>query len=284
MNIQSQSIISKIVEKGVVTPFEAMYVQYLSRQYILKQMPDIDYWGNPYLAADNVPEVIKDYQLKTLLSFQTLADGQLYDSYQWSANHLRSLDDGCVELGYKGIAILNELRYMRDESVIDCLMSKYRENNSTRTLFDQVNYSLVFQKSMSFKELIEEFVLVFRFMIISIDNIFSLNWYLNGLIPIDELKCIQYIHNWLVPKKVYLDESEQDSSGMFNIARLCFPNYKDIVIQNHGQFCYFLKREFASKSIYLPKHFEESSRGYVLSELEEEGKKNNLETLSNKGK
>ena len=282
MNIVSQSIISKIVEKGVVTPFEAMYVQYLSRQYILKQTPDIEYWGNPYLAADNVPEVMKEYQLKTLLSFQTLADGQLYDSYQWSANHLRSLDDGCIELGYKGIAILNELRYMRDESVISCFMNKYEKTFMTRTLFDQVNYSLVFQKQMSFKELIEEFALVFRFMIISIDNIFSLNWYLNGLIPIEELKCIQYIHNWLVPKKTYLDESEQDSSGMFNAARLCFPNYKEIVIQNHGQFCYFMKRELASTSIYLPKHFEESSLEYVLSELEVVGKKNKLETPSQK--
>src|SRR5258708_117391 len=118
MAYDKQSIIAKIAGRGVITPYEAIYLQYLNKLHIKEQIPDVEKWENPYIAVEQVSEIYKQHDLDRILTFQTTEEGSLYDTYRWAANSMVKFDANIEGCGYKALALVNELKYFRSEYVL----------------------------------------------------------------------------------------------------------------------------------------------------------------------
>jgi len=110
-----KSLLEKIAGREVLTSFEAIHLQHLNHRYVLEQTPDMETWPNMYIAADNVPEILDEYTLKRILSFKTRYEGQQYDAYKWAAGYMTNMDRNIGDIGYKGLALMNKLRYIRSD-------------------------------------------------------------------------------------------------------------------------------------------------------------------------
>lgn len=277
MDNNKQSILSKIAEKGVISPFEAIHLQYLNRQHQLHQIPDVNTWPNPYVAVENVSEIISSYQLKNILSFKNQQDGALYDAYRWAAGYMTHLDANIGDVGYKGIAILNELRYIRDENVLRIITDEEAKRNITGTLFDFSAYSRVHQKRMTFNEVLGEFAFVFRCLVMSIDTILTLNYFLNNIAEKEDLKCLQYLEMWLAQEKASLTEDENAIDPLFNCTHICLEKtFYFLLNKNHIDFVEFMKTMLGKYGENVPGNFQENSLQYVKETVEELAHKHEL--------
>jgi|SRR5579885_1185274 len=268
-NSTRQSLISKIASQGVITPFEAIYLQYLHKQQKLAQIPDSQTWHNPYIAAEHVPELLTPYQLKQMLSFQNQADSNLYDAYQWAANYLFRLDAHSSDLGYKGIALLGELTNMQSKNALRFLRHGDGEPEIQGTLFDFSAYSPLHQKQMAYAEVFDAFINSFRFLVITIDNVLILNHLLHGVVSLEDLQSLQHFKLWFSEEKQQsLDE--ETGISLLNVTRLCCENIlDDLIAKNHPLFIEMLKDKLYSYKQSLKKDFQEGSLAYVRQTFSE---------------
>lgn len=261
MDNLKKSLLEKIAGSEVITPFEAIHLQYLGHKQTRSQTPDVETYPNPYIAAENVPEAINPYTLKRILSFKTIYEGQEYDAYRWAAGHLVDLDRGIGDIGYKGLALMNELRYIRSDFMTDFILSTRDKVEFKHTLFEHSGYSQVHQKQMTFTEILEAFGYNMRFFIMSIDDILTLSHYLHGLMETEDLHCLEYLNMWLAEDK---SVPEEEHDPLFNIARLSFRQLFDIIVtQNHPDFVEYLRQKLASFQMELSLNFKDSSLKYV---------------------
>jgi hypothetical protein len=260
MNNNKKSLIANLVGKGVVNAYEAIHIQHLNNQHVRQQMPDVQAWNNLYLAVENVPTLLSPGQIKLLLSFQNQQDGELYEAYRWAASYLSHLDSNIGDVLYKAIALQNELRYMRDENVLRIITDNQMGKPITGTLHDYVGYSYVHQKRMKFSDIVESFALNFKLLAMSIDNIFTLNYYLNGLYALEDLRCLQYLEMLLIEDKPLTSEQAEDMNPIFNASRLCMEQtFHFIIDRNHSEFVELMKNKLSPHGVMLQASFEGES-------------------------
>jgi hypothetical protein len=261
MDNNKKSLLEKIAGRESITPFEAIHLQYLNNKQTRSQTPDVETYPNPYIAAENVPEVINPYTLKRILSFKTIYENQQYDAYRWAASELVNLDRGMGDIGYKGLALMNELRYLRSDLVKNIVLDSREVKDIKNTLFEHSGYSQVHQKQMTFSEILSSFGYNMRFFIMSIDDILTLSHYLYGIVETEDLRCLEHLNMWLAEDKS-IPEEEADS--LSSVARLSFRELFDtIVTQNHPDFVEYMKQKLASFQMELAINFQDSSLEYV---------------------
>lgn len=260
-----QTLIAKIAHKGVITPYEAIYLQYLNKQHIKEQEPDIEKWENPYVAADKISQLYTDYDLSMFLTFETLEDISLYDAYRWAANTMTRLDRNIGELGYKGVALLNELRYFQNEYAM--AISQVIEDGTPieGTLFEFSAYSRVYQQKMTFTQILESFIDTVNFLVMSIDNILTLNYYLHTMADHEDFSSLKFLHMLFTEEEVAEEDKE------INFAKLCFDQVLATSLENnHKQFVSFMRTQLSAiSSERLEETFEEKSLEYVKRLLQQ---------------
>src|SRR3989338_5834937 len=266
MENTKQSLIAKIVRKGIITPYEAIYLQYLNRKHMQEQELDVEKWENIYIAAENVSELFSQPDLKNILAFQSLNDATLYDSYRWAANYMTKLDTHTGDIGYRATALLNELRLMRSENAM-LITRNLRESKAIEgTLFEFTAYSQTYGKVITFEESIALFTESLSLLLMSIDNILTLNYYLKTMVEQEEFNCLRFLRMILSEER----QTTKDEEDPLNVTQLFYKQLVDPIIEtNHEKFIEFMKREFSSFSITLDDTFQEGSLLYVRKSLPE---------------
>lgn len=266
MEHTKQSLIAKIAGKGIISPFEAIYLQYLNRKHMQEEELDVEKWENIYIAAENVSELFSQQGLKNILTFQSLNDATLYDSYRWAANYMTKLDTHVGDIGYRTIALLNELRLMRNENVMRITRDLRESKEVGGTLFEFTAYSQVHGKVITFEEAIASFTESLSLLLMSIDNILTLNYYLKTMVEQEEFNCLRFLRMILSEEK----QTTEDEEDPLNVTQLF---YKQLVVPiietNHEKFIEFMKREFSSFNITFDDAFQEGSLLYVRKSLPE---------------
>jgi hypothetical protein len=276
MDNVKKSLLDKIAGSEVLTPFEAIHLQHLGHKQTLSQTPDVESYPNPYIAAENVPEAINPYSLKRILSFKTIYEGQQYDAYRWAAIQLSNMDKSIGDIGYKGLALMNELRYIRSDFVTNFILDIRDKKEIKTTLFEHSCYSQVHQKQMTYTEILNAFGYNMRFFIMSIDDILTLSHYLYGIMKTEDLRCLEYLNMWLAEDKS-VPEEERDS--LSNVARLSFRELFDIIVtQNHPEFVEYMRQMLSSFQMELSLNFKDSSLEYVKEVVGKIMTENKLET------
>lgn len=258
-----QSLIAKIAGKGVVTPYEAIYLQYLNKLHVKEQTPDVERWENPYVAVEKVSNIYSQYDLKRLLTFQTIEEANQYDVYRWAANLMVILDAGAGELGFKAIALFNEVRYLQSQYVLTVSRDLRNDVKTEGTIFEFSGYSQIHQRVMTFAQAVAAFALNFNHLLVSIDDILTLNYYLRSMVKQEEYHCLKFLSILLAEEKV---ESEEDKGT--NISHLCYQEIVDELIENnHQEFMTFMKWKVESFNVTLNESFSEGSLEYVKKSL-----------------
>jgi hypothetical protein len=275
MDNNKKSLLDKIAGSEAITPFEAIHLQHLGYKQTHSQTPDVETYPNPYIAAENIPEAINQYALKRILSFKTIYEGQRYDAYRWAAIQLSNIDGGIADIGYKGIALMNELRYIRSDFVTNFILETRDKQEFKGTLFEHSGYSQIHQKQMTYTEILNAFGYNMRFFIMSIDDILTLSHYLYGIMETEDLRCLEYLNMWLAEDKS-VPEEERDS--LSNVARISFRELFEIIVtENHSEFVEYMKQKLASFQMELSINFGDSSLEYVKEVVEKIMTENKLE-------
>lgn len=270
--MDKKSLIEKIVSKRILKPYEAILIQHLNHKDQIERASQIKTRINPYLAEDYFPPLITEEQLKDLLTFRSELEGQAYDNYKWAANLLSNFDAGSVEFGYKGIALINELRHFRSESVINLLVKSRNNEPVVGTLSDYVEYSYVNQKRMTYSEVLVSFFSTFHFLIMTIDDILTLNYYLDGLFGISDLRCLQFLKIWFTEPELSPEEKEEEElfKSRMDENHACYDKIFSLIIdQNHPEFIKLMKQELESSNFSLLQYFEENSINYVKKTIKD---------------
>jgi hypothetical protein len=260
MTDNRQSIIAKVVGKQIVTPYEAIYLQYLNILHIREQTSYIEYWENPYIATEKVSGIYSQYDLNRILSFQTIEEASLYDAYRWAANMMVKVDTNNRELGYKGLALLNELEYFQREYIAYVVKSMHRNIAIEQNLPEFISYSHVHQQNMTFIQILESFTETFNFFLINIDNTLTLNYYLNTMASPVNFYSSELLKVLLNKKKPATEEESE-----INMPQLCYSQIINICLRNnHEKFVEFMRRQLSlSFNKQLGEDFLESSLLYV---------------------
>lgn len=271
MDNSRTSLIHKVVTKGTVfTPMETMHLKYLSRKGILKELVDVEAQSNPYIAVQEAESIISPYYISFLIDRVQREDPELYSSCNYAYEHLLDLDDGIGRLGYKGLALLTQLTSMRHEHFVRLIISDDSEKKKQQIangfknithppIMDFSTYSFVHQKEVTFTEILSLLGETFKYFIKSIDNILTLNYYLNQLIDLEDLECLRFLKMWL--NNGIKPDSEEHLKPFFNAARLCCDHSLVLYVlnDNHQNYVDSFSREVKN----LPMSFGESSLQYV---------------------
>lgn len=271
MDNNKKSLVTKIIEKGVITPYEAIYLQHLNTLNSREQIGSIDYNGNYYLEIERMPQLLHPYLLKQLVTFRQDQDGRQYEAYQWVASDLASFEKSVGEIGYMGLALLNEIRYMRAENLIEALTNKISERPIINNLFEYKTYSRVNQKRVTFNEVLGSFGIAFRILITAIDIILTNNYYLKNMFKHDELNCLKYLTMWLRQESEEKDlDKEELMEPFLNITASCCKNSLDLILNdNHPKLVEMMRNKIESFGVSLPNSFETGSLEYVKETINE---------------
>ena len=255
--MNNQSLISKITSKKIL-------IQYLDRKHLSESRPNIKEWPNPYLAVENIPSLLTSQQLNEILMIRDPKKRNAYTCYQEAFNLLIELDDKSAEEGNKGLALLNELRYCQSDLAIHLLVDE--EENIEVDIGKFTIYSYIHNKKMTRFDLIESFGHTFRDFIIITDNILTLNFYLEEMVDVDELKCLKYLSQWFGGG----GESIEGLLKQLNITQICYDNiFSAIVDQNHPEFVELFRMKANKKGYQLFHNFKEDSMSYVKNTIAE---------------
>jgi hypothetical protein len=271
MDNNRKSLIHKIFSKDVVfTPLEAVHLKYLSRKGLLKELADVEAKSNPYIAAQGASSKMSSFYIGFLVNRVRQEDPELFHSYNYAYEQLLNLDDGIGRLGYKGLALLTQLTSMRHEYFVRLILSDDSEKMMQQLKNDFKNvasplimrfstYSFVHQKEVTYEETLASLGNTFQYLIRSIDNILTLNYYLDKLIDLEDLECLLFLKKWLN------NGSKLDNEGypkpFFNAARLCCSEANILRILNDDHQDYV--DEFSDGIKNIPMSFGESSLQYV---------------------
>jgi hypothetical protein len=266
-NNNKKSLVTKIIEKGIITPYEAIHLQHLNTKNARDQLKNMDLSGNYYLRAEELSELVPPPLLKQVLTFRNEQDGRLYEAYQWVGNDMGSFESRVGEIGYKGLALLNEIRYMRSENCLKIVLDMDQKKPVTGSLFEYKTYSRVNQKRVTFNEVLGSFGVTFRLLITTIDIILTENYYLQNLFDLDDLDCLMYLKMWLGQESQEEDPDEEDEpmSPFFNITRACCRDALDFILDDHHpKIVELIRVKTNSFGINnLPTNFEKGSLDYV---------------------
>lgn len=265
MDNNKKSVVTRIIEKGVITPYEAIHLQHLNSKDAREQIMNMDMSGNYYLKAEEISELVPPFLLKQVLTFHNEQDGRLYEAYQWAGNDLANYETRIGEIGYKGLALLNEIRYMRSENSLRVVVDADLHKPIVGDLFEYTTYSRVNQKRMTFNEVLGSFGTTYRILITTIDIVLTENYYLQNLFDLEDLDCLKYLKMWLRQESPEKDLNEEEPmTPFFNITQACCKDTLDPILDDHHQkFTEMMRAKIDSFGIGLTKDFEERSLEYV---------------------
>lgn len=263
-----KSLVSKIVSKGIITPFEAIHLQHLNNQHRRQQMANLELSENIYEDYEKLESLVPDYLLDRALSFTQKHDCDLYNAYRLTAIDLTNLEIASGEIGYKGLALLSEVRYARDEWCLKGIENIDLGGPTIEKLMEYRTYSRVNQKRMTFTEILESLGITISILMVAIDVVLTDNYYLESLFDPDELNCIKYLKIWLKGEnydEMTDEEKEDESSPLDNIISDCFKGESMYFIfdKNHPKMVGLMKNKISSCGLYLPSNFEQKSLDYV---------------------
>ncbi|NMB82752.1 MAG: hypothetical protein GYA14_13140, partial [Ignavibacteria bacterium] len=150
-----KSLVSKITDKGVITPFEAIHLQHLNNQHRRKQIENLEISENIFEDYEKIEPLVPDYVLDRALSFSQKYDRDLYSAYRLIAIDLTNLEIASGEIGYKGLALLGEIRYAKSEWCLQGLRNYDLGGPTMEKLMEYKTYSRVNQKQVTFTEILE---------------------------------------------------------------------------------------------------------------------------------
>lgn len=243
------SLIRKLISSGYnLSPFETIHMQYLSRKGLLEELMAIELQENPYTAAEKAKGAIHPYYVSYLASLTAQNDPTfLYKSYRYAYESILHQEDNTQKLGYKGLMLLTQLRLMKLEH--RQLLSK----GEVIHLMNFESFSFLHQRESSYEEVLATLGNTFRYFLKDIDNILTLNYYLNQMIDLDELNCLGLLKMWLNP------ENYKETS--LNEAEICCEesNILFLLDENHANYAESLSLNINN----LPIGFSENSLIYV---------------------
>lgn len=269
-----KSLVSKIVSKGVITPFEAIHLQHLNNQHRRQQIANLELSENIYEDYEKIEPLVPDYLLDRALSFPQKQDGDLYSAYRLVCIDLTNLEIASGEIGYKGLALLNEIRYARDEWAIRSVMDIDLKRPIRENLMEYKTYSRVNQKRITFTEILESLGITISTLMMAIDVILTDNFYLENLFDLNELNCLKYLKMWIKgdDRGEMTDEEKEDEWSPFNnLIGDCFKGEEMYCIfdKNHSKMVSLMKNKISSCGLYLPSNFEENSLDYVKTTVKD---------------
>lgn len=257
----TKSLLSKIALNNILTPYEAIVIQHLNMRQMKRLIPDISDGQNLYSMTDKVTSLYSSLELKQMLSFNTLHDAQEYDAYKWAADLLVNYDNQSDEVVQKGIALFNELRCLRDEHLITLLIEK--NNSKIEPLENFSAFSQVYQKRMSFQEIMESYVITVKILVTIADNVLTLNYFLSGLVELPDLLCFTNLKK-ILPAKDNNATDEDQIIIPFHITKSTYKQLCESVISdNHSNFVQFMNFHLSLFSWQISPSFKDDSRGYV---------------------
>lgn len=266
-NNYKKSLILKIANKGVITPYEAIHLQHLNNQYRKKQIANLQPSENIYEDYENIEPLIPGYLLDHILSFTQKQDCDLYNAYNWVANDITNLEKAIGEIGYKGIALLNEIKYARDEWCIRAIEDIDLKRPAREKIMEYEVYSRVNQKRITFTEILESLGITLSTLMISIDIILTNNYYLQNLFELEDLNCLKYLKMWLKEENYegMTTEDKEEELPPFYLIKGCFENGDMYFIfdENHPKNIGLMRNRIDSFGLNLPSDFEQNSLNYV---------------------
>ncbi len=270
MDYIHQSLIEKVAQKDAITPYEVVYLEYLESQHRKNQTPDIKIEPNYYLAMENRQPLVEPYQWWRLATFQNRQDRRQYEVFHWAAVLMTKFDAVTKETGYRGLALLNELRYMRDEKSLETLWGLHKGEPTTGAIFDYVAYSHYHQRNATYTEVLEAFGFEFQCLLLAANNVLVLNYYLEGMVPLEDFHFTKQLKMWLAQhgggESAVAETDEEESS--YNFTKICHEATREkIIVDNHPNFVQFISHETSKLGIMLSSVFEEGSLRYVNDSL-----------------
>jgi hypothetical protein len=256
---------SKIALDNVLTPYEAIQLQYMNLRQMRNRVSDALSLSNLYTMAEEAHSIYSPTQLKQLLSFPTLRDAQEYDAYKWAADLLLRYDDKSDAIKDRYLAICAELRYFRDEHLIKLLTNE--ESQKLQPLNEFVAYSKLYQSELPFHELIESHTITAKTLFIAADNTLTLNYFLSGMVETPDLSCMKNI-KWILTKEKEREDSITTPFGITNGgAKMILGSTIGI---NHSIFVQYMIEQLSIFSWKLSPMFENESANYVKKLVEDE--------------
>lgn len=263
-----KSLVSKIVSKGIITPFEAIHLQHLNNQHRRQQMANLELSENIYEDYEKIEPLVPDYLLDRALSFPQKQDGDLYNAYRLVCIDLTNLEIASGEIGYKGLALLNEIQSARNEWCLNGIRNIDLGGPTIEKLMEYKTYSYVNQKHMTFTEILESLGITISILMVAIDVVLTDNYYLENLFDLDELNCLKYLKMWIKGKNYdgMTDQEKEDEWSPFdNLIGDCFKGEGMYFIfdKNHSKMVELMRNKISSCDLYLPSNFEQNSLDYV---------------------
>lgn len=264
----THSFIRKIISKGVLlTPHEAIHLKYLSRKGILQRLIKQEMQTNTYQAVNESVSVISPPVVRFMCQCAQLKDPKAYAEINNAYEQLFNLDDHLGTLGYKGLTLLTQLTSMRNEYFVRLMLDEQpvpSKEKIDEALGDFVHlpimnfssFSFVHQKDAQFIEVVRTLREIFSDFMKCVDNILTLNFYLDELVDLNDLDCLRYLQMWLSDGK----GTENYIKPYFNAMRLfCNESHvMEILDDNHTKYIKFL-----GDQINLSASFEDSSLQYI---------------------
>lgn len=269
--MDTKTLIQKVASKSVLTPFEAIKIQRLNgkhkRQKAEKQIGSME---NPYVDLDKVNGILSKYDIDRILLFHRSHEKNEYDSYRWAANELIDLDLLAESEGYKGLSLLLELSNIRSECIGVMMIKQRQKEPITGTLSDYIGYSHIHHKAMTFLQVYESFALSFHTFAQFIDNILTLNYYLNELYSLEELKCLKVLKMWFSNRPKTPQEIEEERMfPRYEKGHACYnPLFYLIFERNHPKFVDYIRQNTPAQ---LPTDFRINSLEYIKEVIDKLG-------------
>lgn len=151
---------------------------------------------------------------------------------------------------------------IRSECIGNMIIKQRQKAPITGTLSDYIGYSHIHHKAMTFLEVYESFALSFHTFAQFIDNILTLNYYLNELYSLEELKCLKVLKMWFSNRPKTPQELEEEKIfPRCEEGHACYnPLFSLIFEQNHPKFVDYIRKNTPAQ---LPTEFKNNSLGYV---------------------
>ena len=270
MNSTRSPLIQKLITgETKLTPYEAIHLKYLSEKGTLEALIDVEKQTDPYKFAREARGSISPYFVGFMIQWAKDKDPDLFRSYNKAYEALQNEDKYSAINGFKGLTLLTQISLMRQEHSNHTFLSreyqmnkleiiKQFQNTDYMPVTDFESYSFIHQKYVPFMVIVASLGHTFRYLYSSIDNILTLNYYLDKMVDIEDLQCLQYLKMWLNDGTANLREGEKP---FFNGAEACCEQKSiNIVLdKNHNNFVNHIG-EFIPN---LPASFAENSLQYV---------------------
>lgn len=275
MYFKAQSLLAKVTAKGVITPFEAINLQYLCKQQMLNEARNKSNINNEYFEIMDMKSPLSDLTL----ILQTSGHVGLHNLYAWLYDLLFDFDLTSSDFGHKGLAFIYELNRIYEQYTSKFKTSKELQTASYKELQDQKIFSMICQQDKTYSDLTVEFIKTYRNLVSVIDNVLTLNYYLQELIELSDLDCLKHFTSWFVkdvdpPKNMFLITA-------FDLPKMFYKELLGVMLEdNHHNFIQYLRYKAFYKGAKLPEDFEKSSLAYVKEVITQHIKAVGIENMS----